>query len=365
MNHISRRLALGGLGAWGTSAINSALTSSVVAQTSDPLSVQGSIAEQIVGPLHAITIHTSQGDAYRRFLQGGMGMNAGALETSALARRYGLGQDVMSVRTYTGPNIGPNSSPQFVQVRVIEGVQGGAAVLRPDHDALVPGILSIGFPVSGIEARAKILAAYDFPATAGVTDITLPRADGTTYKVFESHHHAPDGVLCLCIDRATLKPVGPIDTRGLGIGSPAYTGMIVTDATAMEAFLVGVFGWQKRRDVVLSSSGPNGGLGLPAGQRFKFQQYFAPGTDTGYLVVMEHLMNQKPAPAKLGLSQLGLGMLSFKTRQFGAVMSRARAQNTTILTMPQSGAQRRSQRGGQRSIILATPDGVPIEVIEI
>jgi hypothetical protein len=160
-------------------------------------------------------------------------------------------------------------------------------------------------------------------------------------------------VLCLCIDRGDLKSVGPIDRAGLGIGGPAYSGMIVSDAGAMERFLVGVFGWQKRRDVVLSSSGPNGGLGLPSGQRFKFQQYFAPGTDTGYLVVMEHLMNKKAVPTTLGLSQRGLGMLGFQTRNLDALMARVRANSVKVLA---------PMTRTSRNIIVATPDGVPMEV---
>lgn len=352
MINLTRRLALGGIGALAATAMSRVSHADPV----DPLSIQGSVSDQIVGPLAIITIRSANGDGYRRFLQGGLSMSQGPLVTSRLGRRYGLGQDTMAMRTYVGPNV----SPASIGVRVIEGADPSIGLLRPNHDALTPGILSIGFPVSGIEARAKILTAYDFPAAAGVTDITLPRADGTSYKVFESHHKAPDGVLCLCIDRASLKPVGPIDTASLGIGGPAYSGMIVSDAAAMERFLAGILGWQKRRDVVLSSSGPNGGLGLPAGQRFIFQQYFAPGTDTGYLVVMQHLMNQQPVPATLGLSGRGLGMLSFKTKRLSDVLARARAQNATILARP----DRNSERSIGRSFIVATPDGVPLEIIQ-
>jgi hypothetical protein len=348
MSDLTRRAALYGLG--GVGALT--LGGPAAADPTDPLTIQGSVSDQMVGPLAGITIRSANGDAYRRFLQGGMSMAQGALITSNAARRFGLGQDTMAMRTY----LGPSTSPQAIGVRVIEGADPSLSVLRPNHDALLPGALSIGFPVSGIEARAKILAAYDFSAVAGVTDITLPRADGTTYKVFESHHRAPDGVLCLCIDRAALKPVGPIDTASLGIGGPAYSGMIVSDAAAMERLLVGVFGWQKRRDVTLSSSGPNGGLGLPVGQRFIFQQYFAPGTDTGYLVVMQHLTNQRPVSSALGLSQRGLGMLSFKARRLNDVIARATAQNVTILAAP--------SRGVGRSVILATPDGVPMEIVQ-
>lgn len=349
MNNITRRLTLYGLSALGASVFSDG----VQATPADPLSVQGTVGEQVVGPLSGITIHTNDANAYRRFLQGGMGMTQGPVVTSPVARRYGIDQNTIAMRTY----LGPDASPKPIQIRIIEGAGADTELLRLDHDALLPGAMSIGFPVSEIEARAKVLAAYGFPATAGVTDITLPRADGTTYKVFESHHRAPDGVLCLCIDRADLKPVGPIDTASLGIGGPAYSGMIVTDAAAMERMLVSVFGWQKRRDVVLSSSGPNGGLGLPAGQRFVFQQYFAPGTDTGYLVIMQHLMNQRPVPPKLGLAQRGLGMLSFGSRRLNDVIMRARAHNIAILAAP--------TRAAGRSAIFATPDGVPMEVTQI
>ena len=353
MKNASRRRILAGLSAIGVvSSYGTARAQTTPVAPVDPLSPQGLVSDQIVGPLAGISIRSATPDAFRRFLQGGMGMIASAPEALRGSALYGLGSDHVSVRTYSGPIGGPQS----IVVRVIEGAVPETTQLRPGHDALLPGLMSIGFPVSAIEGRAKILAAYDFPAVSGVTDITLPRGDGSTYKVFESHHRGPDGVLALCIDRASLKPVGPIDLGGLGIGGPAYCGMIVTDAAAMERLLVSVFSWQKRRDVVLSSSGPNGGLGLPAGQRFIFQQYFAPGTDTGYLVVMQHLMNQRPVPNQFGLTQRGLGMLSFKTGRLNDVVARARAQNILIVKQP-TGRH-------PTTAILATPDGVPMEVIQ-
>jgi hypothetical protein len=169
MTTILRRDAILALGATAMAS----LSHQSQAQSQDPLSLQGNVGDQIVGPLSQITIRTSDGDAYRRFLQGGMGMTP--LTTGfdvASAQRWGVVPPASQTIVYQGPT----AATSRITVRVIEGAVAGGPILRPDYDALLPGALSIGIPVHNIDARAKILAAYGFPATAGVTDITRWRA---------------------------------------------------------------------------------------------------------------------------------------------------------------------------------------------
>ena len=149
--------------------------------------------------------------------------------------------------------------------------------------------------------------------------------DGMTYTVKETHFHAPDGVMSLGIDRAALRPVGPIDPA-LDIGGPAYVGIIVFDTKTMDVFLV------------------------------------APGSSTGHLVVMQHLNAGRPAPNGIGQGARGIAGWSFESRDLTAVFERARAYNTTVL----SPIARRlvPGLGMLRTLVLATPDGMPIEIIE-
>jgi len=314
-----------------------------------------------VSPLAMVTILSGDPIATRRFYAGALDMgsrsaNLTGAEAAAFAASLGLPPtQSLSVTVYSRPGL-----QGAAQIRVVE-VPADRPQARPAHDAQVMGPLSMGFPVRKVEDRATMLTAYGWPATAGVTSITLPMGDGTTYTVKETHFQAPDGVLSLGIDRAALRPVGPIDPA-LDIGGPAYVGILVSDTRTMDVFLDKVLGFEKRRDIVLTSSGPTGGLALPAGTRFTFQQWFAPGSSTGYLVVMQHLNAGRPAPNGIGQGARGIAGWSFESRDLSAVLERARAHNTPVLSPL---ARRRVPGFGMlRTLVLATPDGMPIEIIE-
>jgi len=314
-----------------------------------------------VGPLAMATILTGDPVATCRFYAGAMDMgsrsaNLAGAEAQAFAASLGLppGQR-LNVTVYSRADL-----QGAAQVRVVE-VPADRPLARPAHDARMVGPLSMGFPVRKVEDRSTMMTAYGWAATAGVTSITLPMGDGTTYTVKETHFQAPDGVLSLGIDRAALRPVGPTDAA-LDIGGPAYVGIIVSDTQAMDVFLDKVLGFEKRRDIVLASSGPTGGLGLPTGTRFTFQQWFAPGTSTGHVVVMQHLNAGLAAPHRLGQGARGIAGWSFEGRDLAAVFERARAHNTTVLSP--IGRRWVAGLGMLRTLVLATPDGMPVEIIE-
>lgn len=314
-----------------------------------------------VGPLAMVTILTGNPVATRRFYAGALDMgsrNANLLgaEAAAFAASVGLpASQSLNVTVYSRPDI-----QGVAQIRVVE-VPADRPLARPAYDAQVVGPLSIGFPTRKVEDRLTMMTAYGWPATAGVSSITLPFGDGTTYTVKETHFQAPDGVLGLGIDRADLRPVGPIDPA-LDIGGPAYVGIIVSDTKTMDVFLDKVLGFEKRREIVLASSGPSGGLGLPAGTRFVFQQWFSPGSSTGYLVVMQHINAGRPAPNGIGQGARGIAGWSFESRDLPVVLARAKANNTTVLSP--IGRRLVPGFGMLRTLVLATPDGLPIELIE-
>jgi hypothetical protein len=181
--------------------------------------------------------------------------------------------------------------------------------------------------------------------------MTLPRGDGSTYDVQEIHYQGPDGVLVLGIDRGDMAPVGPIDA-GSGIGGPAYASFVVENLPATEAILKGVLRYEKRRDAVFTSAGPKGGLGLESGQRFAFQQWYAPGARTGYLVVMKMLDRPVSPPQRGGFTRRGIAMLGFDAADLGAVALRAHEVGARIVAKPTKSAP---------SLIVALPDGFLIE----
>jgi catechol 2,3-dioxygenase-like lactoylglutathione lyase family enzyme len=317
--------------------------------------------QAIVGPLAVVTVLSGDASATRRFYAGAMDMASRSTalqgaEAAAFAASLGLpSTQNLNVTVYFRPGLA-----DAVQIRVVD-VPAITPPARPEHDAQVMGPLSLGFPVYKLQDRAAKVSALGWPATAGVTAITLPRGDGATYSVKEAHFQAPDGVLGLGIDRGELRPVGPIDPA-LDIGGPAYSGVIVSDSKAMEGFLDKVLGFEKRRDTVLTSSGPAGGLGLPAGTQFTFQQWFAPGASTGYLVVMQYLNAGRPAHQGFGKGARGMAAWGFETRDLALVLTRARAHNATVLSP--IAPRLVPGLGMRRTLVLATPDGLPIELME-
>jgi catechol 2,3-dioxygenase-like lactoylglutathione lyase family enzyme len=106
--------------------------------------------------------------------------------------------------------------------------------------------------------------------------------------------------------------------------------------------------------------GPQGGMKLAKGIRIRFQQWFAPGSRTGYLVIMQLLSGSLRAPNGLGLKNCGIGLWSFPTSKFEEVEDRVMRHGTTVLSSPIEldlpGAGRR------RSMVIATPDGFPVEI---
>jgi catechol 2,3-dioxygenase-like lactoylglutathione lyase family enzyme len=342
-------------------AMSAPVFAQAVAAPRDILVPASSPEQAIVGPLAVVTILTGDPVATRRFYAGAMDMasrsaNVQGAEAAAFAATLGLpSTQNLNVTVYFRAGL-----QGAAQIRVVD-VPANTPHARPGHDAQVLGPLSMGFPAFKVEDRAAMLSAYGWPAAAGVTAITLPRGDGGTYSVKEAHFQAPDGVLALGIDRADLRPVGPIDAA-LDIGGPAYSGIIVSDSKAMDVFLERVLGFEKRRDTVLASSGPAGGLGLPAGTRFTFQQWFAPGASTGYLVVMQHLNAGRPAPQGLGKGARGIAGWGFEARDLPAVLVRAQAHNATVLSP--IGQRVVPGFGMRRTLVLATPDGLPIELME-
>ncbi len=209
----------------------------------------------------------------------------------------------------------------------------------------------MGMPVSGQAKRAAIVKAAGFQSAVGVTSMMLPRADGTSYRVEEIHYQGPDGVLVLGIDRGEMPPVGLIDAA-TGIGGPAYSSIVVADLPRTEAFMQTVLRYEKRRDAVFTSSGPKGGLGLPDGQRFAFQQWFAPGSATGYVILMKMLDRPVALPQSGGFARRGIAMWTFDAVDLDDVAARAESVGTRVVAKD------------AKSLIVAMPDGFLVEFVK-
>lgn len=330
------------------------------AQARDPMEPLPNAGPGLVSPLRAVTLTTTDMLATRRFYQGGLGM-------TPVARRVTGAAAQALIRHY---RLKPAQSVEIV-VFSQPGVPDGAIVRafattsktfsRPDYNAEYDGALGMGLPAHGLAPREAIINAFGYRAQVGVTEMAFPRADKTTYTVGEIHFLAPDNVLVLGVDRGPMNPVGPIDPA-VDIGAPSYASMIIDDAATSARFFKTVLGFEMRREFVFQSKGPTGGMRLPPKTDVKFQQWFAPGARTGYLVIMDLLNAGKQAPVSLGPKAAGLSMWTFETTDLAAVRRRAISVNTREL-----GAPTRIDVPGigpALSMIVETPDGFPVEIFQ-
>jgi Glyoxalase/Bleomycin resistance protein/Dioxygenase superfamily len=312
----------------------------------DPLISVTKTDPEAASPLRQGTITTGNFSQSKAFFADALGMQASdpAVLPIGEARRLGLRIQTKSI-IFTRAGI-----DEAVRVRSIL-VPAQWPALRPTHSALVSGGLALGMPVVNQARREALVTVAGFDSAAGVTRMSLPREDGSSYEVEEIHYRGPDGVLVLGIDRGALTPVGPIDAKS-GIGGPAYASLVVENLPATEAFLKTVLRYEKRRDAIFVSAGPRGGLGLDSGQRFAFQQWFAPGTRTGYLVIIKLLDRAGTSSQAGGSTKRGLMMWSFDAANISAVAERAKRVGARIISQPTKTAP---------SLIVAMPDGFLVE----
>jgi len=312
------------------------------------------------GPLDSVLITTADLAAAVRFYADGLAMKVcsavslAAAEAADLRRHYGLpGDGALQLAVLDRPGVIGN--PKLVLV----AVPGATPPARPGHDSRLHGPLSLGFAVRGIQRRVVTMAALGWHAHAGVTVLRLADGCGGHYDVKEAHYRAPDGVLVLAIDRGRMAAVAPLDAQ-TDTGGPAYVGMMVADAQRSGEFLHSVLGLELRREVLMQSSGPDGGMALPAGTEFLFQQWFSPGATTGYVILMQLMAGGLSPEHRPGPVSRGQAAWSFPVADVALV--HARAHRSARLGDPISIV--RPAGGSARSCTLAMPEGFRIEVFQ-
>lgn len=328
----------------------------------DPMQPRSAIVATAASPLRTVTVVSGDLQATRRFYQGVLGMTpqpwtVDGLVAAQLVAQWGLAPTAtLHGVTFTAPLL-----TDAIRVRAI-AAQPGTPSNRPGYLSAYAGALGLGFPARGLPARDAIVGALGFRSVVGITSMAFPRADKSTYNVSEVHYEAPDDVLVLGVDRGDMQPVGEIDPA-LGIGGPAYSSMIVRDAARAAPLFAEVLGFEMRREMTFRSGGPSGGMRLPAGAEVRFQQWFAPGSASGYLVVMDLLDADQPNPNGLAATNRGVAMWSFEARDLNDIARRAqqagvRVLRSALVLQPPDGEP-------VRSLVLATDDGFRVEVTEL
>jgi catechol 2,3-dioxygenase-like lactoylglutathione lyase family enzyme len=319
-----------------------------------------------VGPLLMVTHVTGEPAATRHFYRDMMAMadvsdRAMPAAGQAVQRElWGLDAGAgWTEQLYERPGL-----PQVPRVRVLAMDRPGP-VIRPGLDVLLEGGLSVGFAVRNRAEMEQCVArgeALGIGTTAGITTIEFRRPDGSPYEALETHFRAPDDVYGLGVGRPEdLPPVGPIEP-GHMIGGPAYSAQVVNHADDDVAFYRDVLGFEVRRDVDLTSSGPAGGLGLQAGTVMRFLQLYAAGSETGYLVMLDFRDAGKPQAGPIRPPGRGVAMWTFPTDDLDAVLLRCRAQGVRVQGGPATLDS--PLLGAHRAATLLTPHGFLVELVQ-
>jgi catechol 2,3-dioxygenase-like lactoylglutathione lyase family enzyme len=253
------------------------------------------------------------------------------------------------------------ATPGAIEVGIVASPQG--QLIRPGMDATLDGGLSIGFPVASLEGTLARVTAAGVRSTAGIVSLTMKRADGSEYTSGEIMFCGPDDVYVLVVGRPPdLAPVGPIDPA-TGVGGATYSALVVPDSEREIAFYTGVLGWELRRNVEVESSGPGGGLGLPAGTRFRFIQLFAPGAMRNYIVLLDLMGAGRRNPVAPRLPNRGLVAWTFASGQFDAV-AHAASRSSAAGSMTIKTGRDAAAGVALRTLSMLTPAGLRIHVAE-
>jgi len=327
----------------------------------DPMEPQSDARNALAAPLKAVTIMTGNLDQTRRFYQGALGMTPTLLtvrgsKATTLALHWGMAP-TESLQMVTFASVG---QPDAVAVRAIL-IAADSPSNRPGYDSAFAGALGMGFAANDLKSSYAVAGALGFKSVVGITSMAFPRADKSTYDISEVHYEAPDDVLVLGVDRGDLRPLGAIDPA-LGISGLGYSSLIVRDAKDAAPLFGDVLGYEMRRELNFKSGGPKGGMRLPTGAEVRFQQWFAPGSRTGYLVIMDLLDADKPGPNGLTVKNRGIAMWSFEVKNLQQARERARKAKVKVLKEP--AMIELPGVGAVRSMMLATADGFSVEVIE-
>jgi catechol 2,3-dioxygenase-like lactoylglutathione lyase family enzyme len=154
-------------------------------------------------------------------------------------------------------------------------------------------------------------------------------------------------------------PTGPIDPD-TGVGGPSYSARCAAKAQETTEFFRDVLGFEIRRDVVFEV-GERSALLMPQGTRERFIQCFAPGSQTGYCVIMDHHEATRLSPApNLGPPHRGIVMWSFLTHDFDELRARIASSGVKILRDLADRSSPGLPEGP--TMIIEDPDGFPLEI---
>lgn len=319
--------------------------------------------DALVGPLKWVTLVTGDKSQMETILCEGYGLSSSGWarpserEREAMIPYLGLQvHDDWQINLFQRSGHGAN-----VGIRVIQ-IERETPAVRPTHNGLYRGGATLSFPITDLYAHEKWMAGIGVESTIGVKEMEFTSPTGETYVSAEIVYKAPDGVFFMGVKRPDIfVPVGPIDEE-FGIGGAAYSARCISKTSETLQFFENVLGFEIRRDVEFTV-GARSAIVMPEGTTERFIQGFAPGSASGYIVLMDH-----GEATKVGETQSycapnrGIVMWSFQTQNLDEVLARASDANIEVVFGPTTLSELLGIDG--KSVLMKDPDGFVIEVYE-
>jgi len=330
--------------------------------TADIFVPQSKPDQALIGPLQVITWVSSDPDGVYKMLVEGFDLQASDWffpegdEKTSLDAYFGFSEkDSWKARKFFRTDDGAN-----IEIRLIS-VDETTPQVRPEINGVYVGGLSIGFPVLNSDTLEAHLKSIGYPSMVGVKRLEFPNPAGGTYISEETHWVGPENIYFLGVNRPDIfVPVGPVH-KAAELGAPAYSAQCVPDCEASVAFYRDIFGYEIRRDMTMTV-GSNSGLKLKEGSPERFVQAFAPGSQTGYLVILDHFddrIDMTPGESK-GPPNRGLVMWSFPCKNLVEIHKRAVTAGVKVLQAP--AISNSPFLAGRETLILEDPSGYPVEL---
>jgi len=229
-----------------------------------------------------------------------------------------------------------------------------STAVRSSYSAQADGGTSLGFACLPAAQIAGIVPAATF-------EVSVPRPDKSgDYTVQERYFHAPENVLIPCVTRpADVAPIAPLDPA-VGVGGPAYAGIVVQDVERELRFYRDGLGLEKKRDMELRQPELLAAAGLPTDAVVRFVQVFAPGTTSGQLTLID-LGDKGARNANIRPPARGLVLWTFPVRDILATRDRVRAAGGVVIAGPL--ATTTPLMGTYQALTVRTPAGVLLELV--
>lgn len=330
--------------------------------SNDPLAPTGNAEDAFAGPIACVTIITKCESEAKRFYTNVMEMEIGEHLPTPSARHadqralWGLPNDFEWAEIVFYRSMLPDTT----LLRMLSSEQAGPPV-RSGYNVLSEGGLSVGFAMHDMAVVVEHGKTIGYETTAGITTLDMKRTDGSPYQALECHFKAPDDIYALGVGRPRdLAPVGPIED-GKTVGGPSYAGQIMNHCEDTLRFYTEVLGYEIRNRTSLPPSGPEGGLIKPPGTESDFLQVFAPGSTTGYFIVLDYgdkgLGNDRVAPPHSGVVMWTIPVMSI-----AEVMKKAPSTGCSVLAGPIE--TENPYFGAHRAVTIRTANGFLVECIE-